>query len=93
MIHAVKGLFGTTQYYDGSGHYVGETIEGFAPGEAIHFDSGGQCFGTSYQGMFNDQIHTDVGGNIGAVSYGDSHYLNDGTYIGQTYGDDTFFLD
>ena len=93
MIHAVKGLFGTTRYYDGSGHYVGETMEGLFPGQELHFDSGGKCVGASYEGMFDDKVHTDVGGNIAAVSYGDSHYLSNGTYFAQTYGDDTFFVD
>ena len=93
MIHAVKGLFGTTQYYDEGGHYVGETVQGLVQGKEIHFDSGGHCFATSYEGIMNDKIHTDCGGNVGAVSYGNSHYLSDGTYIAQTYGDDTYFVD
>ena len=79
QIKSRPGLFGTTNYYDENGKFIGKSRPGLFGGTKIFTDANGAYAGKSRPGLFADEVFTDEDHNR-ITSYqgffGKVHYKN-----------------
>ena len=89
-IHSERGLMGEIIHTDVTGHTLGVSYG--TEGDLHHYDANGMYVGSSFDNVHYDSSNNYVGssqeGFLGEIK----HFDPDLTFVGETWGDDTFLI-